>query len=140
MKNKETPPERLRRLVKAWAAPIGCGLFFLFLLNCVFILGYVPTASMEPTIPEGSYILGLRIHGELQRGDVVIFEHGGSLLVKRIAGVGGGAVQVIDGHEIIVPDGCFFMTGDNADASVDSRFWADPFIHAEDVVGIVLTS
>lgn len=43
------------------------------LLKTVLFLGYVPSASMEPTIASGSYILGTRLFGELERGDVVIF-------------------------------------------------------------------
>ena len=57
------------------------------LLKTVLFLGYVPSASMEPTIASGSYILGTRLFGELERGDVVIFFQNGRCLVKRIAAV-----------------------------------------------------
>ena len=36
------------------------------LLKTVLFLGYVPSASMEPTIASGSYILGTRLFGELE--------------------------------------------------------------------------
>ena len=61
-------------------------------MKAVFLFGYVPTASMEPTLPEGSYILGLRIYGELEKGDIIIFKHDGKLLVKRIAALPGEAI------------------------------------------------
>ncbi len=47
---------------------------------------------MEPTIPKGRYIVGTRILGELKVGDIIVFVHGGKLLIKRIAAVGGDTV------------------------------------------------
>ena len=66
------------------------------LFRFVLFLGYVPSASMEPTIPAGSVILGIRIFGELERGDVVIFRHEGKTLVKRIAAGEGDRVYLDD--------------------------------------------
>ena len=66
------------------------------LFRFVLFLGYVPSASMEPTIPAGSVILGIRIFGELERGDVVIFRHERKMLVKRIAAGEGDRVYLDD--------------------------------------------
>lgn len=55
-----------------------------------FILGYVPTNSMKPTLEAGSLILGVRIKGSFEVGDVVIFCHGGNLLssvLQRLVGM-----------------------------------------------------
>lgn len=49
------------------------------------MFGYVPTSSMEPTLETGSLILGLRLFDELETGDIIIFRHDSSYLVKRIA-------------------------------------------------------
>lgn len=138
----------VKKLIKGWAIPLACGLFIIFLFQVVLMLGYVPTASMEPTIREGSYILGLRTHGELQRGDIVIFRLDGRNLVKRIAAVPGDMVNidestftvkvnsVLDGttKAIEVPEGYFYMLGDNPAESLDSRYWDNPFIHKDDIL------
>jgi signal peptidase I len=127
---------KLRALIKNWAVPVGCGLIFLILLKCVFFVGVVPTTSMEPTIKQGSVILGVRVFGELRRGDVIVFEHQGRLLVKRIAAVADDTVSV-NGRPQTVPDGCFYMLGDNAADSIDSRYWDEPFVTREQIVAVL---
>ena len=43
---------------KEWYIPVLMALAILILLKGVFLIGYVPTESMEPAIPAGSFILG----------------------------------------------------------------------------------
>ena len=136
MKKQKDLRSIVRRLAKNWAVPVGCGLVFLFLLRFVFFFGYVPSASMEPTIKEGSFIFGVRLVGELELGDVVIFEHEGFLLTKRIAALPGDSV-IIDGEAVVVPEDCYFMLGDNADESIDSRYWDEPFVEREKIVALL---
>ena len=112
--------------------PLGIFLVCFILFHTVFLIGLVPSSSMEPTLHEGSVILGSRFTGKYQKGDVIIFEHDGMLLVKRIAACGKDTVRA-DGKEITVPEGCFYVLGDNPDDSVDSRFWDNPFVPASDV-------
>ena len=105
----------------------------MLLFRFVFLIGYVPSASMEPTLKENSYILGVRIVENLDVGDIIIFEHDGQIMVKRIAGKAGDKVQTVYG-EMIVPYGQYYVLGDNADNSYDSRYWQKPFIKKEEVV------
>lgn len=42
-----------------------------------------------------------------------------------------------DERTFTVPEGALFMLGDNRDESYDSRFWAQPFVPTERVVGPV---
>lgn len=137
MKEKKDLQDRIRRLIQNWAAPVGCGLLFLFLLRFVFFIGFVPTASMEPTIKEGSFIFGVRITGELKNGDIIIFEHEGRLLVKRIAGMPGDIV-VAEDSVLTVPIDCYYVLGDNAKASLDSRYWVEPFVPAVRIIAIAV--
>ena len=119
-----------------WIIPVGCGLLTLLLFHTVFLLAYVPTASMEPTIPNGSIVLGIRSDvrlENLERGDIVFFQRDAQLLVKRIAAMAGDTVQV-NGAETVVPDDCIYVLGDNGIASIDSRQWQEPFVRAEQVV------
>ena len=107
--------------------PVFCAVLVLVLFRFVFYLGYVPTASMEPTIHQGSLILGLRQFGELRTGDIVIFRHDGRTLVKRIA-ASPGETYILNGSPITVPAGHYLLLGDNADDSYDARYWDDPFV------------
>ena len=121
------------------------------LFHTVLFVGIVPSSSMEPTIPEGSIILGNRLVGSLGRGDIIVFRHGGKILVKRIVAVGGDTVSLDDQdgsfavnqelatatRVLTVPEGCFFVVGDNREESLDSRFWEEPFVGAKWVLARV---
>lgn len=125
--------KRRKRLV----IPIACMLTVLLLFRGLFLIGYVPSASMEPTLQKGSIIIGIRMHGDLQTGDIIIFRREGELLVKRIAASPGESIRH-NGEQIAVPNDCYYVRGDNADDSFDSRYWDDPYVKGEDVVAKLL--
>lgn len=116
-----------------WLLPVLITLVTVILLKSVFLFGYVPTASMEPTLPKGSYIVGLRLYTDLEKGDIIIFCHDGKLLVKRIAAVEGEYVER-NGEFLLVPKDCYYVLGDNAGNSLDSRYWEEPFVKEEEIV------
>ncbi len=129
---------------------------------------YVPTGSMENTIMAGNRILALRTSywfSDPERGDVVVFEDpddptGKTLYVKRIIGVGGDTVEVKDGDVLVngqvqdepyikeitegdfgsyhVPEGCYFMMGDNRNKSLDARFWENTYVEKDAILGKVV--
>ena len=126
----------MRNLLKKtgkWIFPAIAMLLTFILLKCVFLIGYVPSESMEPTLERGSYIIGCRIYSSLETGDIIIFRHDGKLLVKRIAAVSGDTVEK-DGTSMTVPEDCYYVLGDNADNSYDSRYWEEPFVKHEDAI------
>lgn len=74
----------------------------------------------------------------METGDIIIFRHDGKLLVKRIVAVGGDTVEK-NGISMTVPEGCYYVLGDNADNSYDSRYWENPFVKEEDVVAKLIS-
>ncbi len=136
---------------KPWCIPLGLTLLYYVLMWHVFLIGYVPTASMEPTLPQESFILGIRIFDEPKVGDIIVFEKDGVLLVKRIAAGPGDEVDlsqlsymttvpipVWEKPIITVPEGSYFVLGDNMQNSWDSRYWEKPFISTQSIVAILI--
>ena len=113
--------------------PIITAITILLLFRFVLLIGYVPSESMEPTLKKESLILGSRLYGDLKMGDIVVFEHEGTVMVKRIAACPGEEITV-DGILYYVPDGSYFMLGDNKDNSYDSRYWECPYISEEKII------
>ena len=135
------------RHLKVWLIPLLVTLIIFLLMRVVFLFGYVPTASMEPTLERDSFILGVRIFSEIKKGDIVIFEHDGRLLVKRVAALPGETVDlstltymatleipVRNTEVLVVPEDCYYLLGDNTQNSLDSRYWEYPFVNREQIV------
>lgn len=182
---------------KGHAAIEYTGSFFPILLLVFFLRSFlfepfqIPSGSMIPTLEVGDFIVvnkfsyGVRLPiigtkiiptGEPNRGDVIVFipPHDDRYFIKRLVGLGGDHIQVIENkvyvngepldhefvarlganaygyfdlinetvgdvtHEIqvkvpatrlginfetVVPEGQYFMMGDNRDNSLDSREW-----------------
>lgn len=138
---------RIWKRVRTWLVPVCLTLLVFLLLRCVLLIGYVPSASMEPTLKENSFIIGTRIFSDLSVGDIVVFRHNGVLMVKRIAAGPGDVIDLSQisfmenlvppdrGWECItVPDGRYYLLGDNQSDSLDSRYWDEPFVASADIV------
>ncbi|MBN1193477.1 MAG: signal peptidase I [Coriobacteriia bacterium] len=55
---------------------------------------YVEGGSMEPALSAGDVIVYRRVRVVPERGDLIVFEHGGTLVVHRVAGLlHGGAMR-----------------------------------------------
>lgn len=125
------------KIQKTLLIPIGIALIVIILFRTVFLFGYVPSCSMEPTLKEGSFVIGLRLYEELKIGDIIVFQKEEVFLVKRIAAVEGDIIEH-SGIYTAVPENSFYVLGDNREHSYDSRYWEDSFVSAEDIIAKVI--
>ncbi len=133
-----------------WMLLVGASILVWVLFHTVFLAGYVPTESMEPTLKKGSFLIAPRVYSGLERGDVIVFRREGELLVKRIAAVGGDTVDLDklsytpgwvvpkrNQQVVVVPGNSYFVLGDNVNNSFDSRYWEEMYVREADVVAKV---
>lgn len=158
--DKKKEPMTLKKFWKEWREVI-------FILAAVFVvfkfilqLAWVPSGSMETTLPTRSLLVGWRLSYLVadpmpERGDIVTFwsDELNKVLVKRVIGLPGDTITFNGGYVYIngeqldepylpaqgitecdstftVPEGCFFPMGDNRTGSLDARSWNDPYVPA----------
>ena len=152
-----------RNFLLKTAGLIGLFLFCLFLRMQIFILAYVPSESMVPTLQKGDFLFATKYDkADLERYDVVLFDFPDNerlCFVKRIIGLPGDTIEIEKMEKFMqtepyavtnftaelscddgiyqVPKGCYFMTGDNRNHSHDSRFWKHPFVKQSQIRGKV---
>ena len=140
----------IKRWLRWWMVPAGISILIWILFHIVWMVGYVPSESMEPVLKKGSYLIASRIYTSLETGDIIIFRRDGRLLVKRIAAVGGDTIDLgdltytpgwmipkRDKNMVMVPKDSYFVLGDNTEDSYDSRYWEEMFVKEADVVARV---
>ncbi len=125
----------MKQIIKRARCPLGIALGVFLLFRFVLYFGYVPSRSMEPTIPAGSIIIGIRLfdRNELETGDIIIFYHEEKTLIKRIGAKSGDVVHV-DGQKMVVPYGAYYVLGDQSECSIDSRHWPVPWLDRHAII------
>jgi len=120
-------------------------------------------SSMTPTLREGEIVISVKVN-EMEPGDIVAFYYGNKVLIKRyIAGPGTWVDIQEDGTVLLngnvldepyltekalgicdlelpyqVPEGSYFLMGDQRDTSVDSRHSTVGCISQEQIVGKIV--
>lgn len=99
---KNTP---LRKLWDQVGYLVVTALTVLLLFGVIFTLAYVPSGSMETTLPTYSFFIASRLPYTLgdptpERGDIVMFHSVelGDTLVKRVVGLPGDSLTFADGY------------------------------------------
>lgn len=124
----------------------------------------ITSASMEPTLKTGDIVFFNRlayVNNEVERGDIICFwsEEESNYFGKRVIGLPGEKIFFKDGYvcidgsfmdesmyipeefetncdkTFVVPEGCYFVLGDNREISKDSRYFENPYISQEDIIG-----
>lgn len=163
-KNQKEEPISLKREILEWVLVIVVAVSLALFIDLVLIVNaIVPSASMETTIMVGDRVIGNRLaynNDDPVRGDIVIFkfpDDESQLFIKRIIGMPGDTLQIVDGvvyingeqldepyltttplgsfGPITVPEGAYFMLGDNRNNSADSRYWNQPFVYRNKILG-----
>lgn len=131
----------------------------------VIVNAQIPSGSMENTIMTGDRVFGNRLaykFSDPKRFDIIIFKYPddeSQLFIKRIIGLPGETVEIHDGNIYIngsdtpledvdikepmegsfgpytVPEGCYFVMGDNRNNSRDSRYWENTFVSEDEILG-----
>ena len=136
--------------------------YILIIIAVILIRLFVVTpvrvdgASMNPTLSNNQILLLNKMDKNYKRFDVIVFNHNGNKLVKRIIGLPGDKVTYSDNKLYIndklvkenytrkdtddfisdkVPSDMYFVLGDNRSNSLDSRYIG--FVDKSDIEGVV---
>jgi signal peptidase I len=132
-----------------------------FLFDFVLVQG----SSMYPTLKNGERLVINKIEYEIgspDYGDIVVLKHSANVdYVKRVIGKGGDTIEVKnskvyrngemldepyvnteksyeDFAQVTVPEGKYFVMGDNRAVSLDSRYASVGFIDEDSIIGHVV--
>lgn len=138
------------------------GVFFI-VQKCIMI-SVIMSESMVGSLNVGDVVFYNRfsyVRNEVERGDIIIYfnESEGKMFTKRVIGIGGDHIEFKNGDVYInnllvdesaylsdeietncskvfdVPQGCVFLMGDNRENSFDSRFFLEPYLEEEKIIG-----
>lgn len=158
---KRVENKKLITYIISCAIIVGC--LAIFVMKVVKI-SPIMSGSMEPTLMTGSYVVFNNmayVVNDIERGDIILFwsAEEEKYMTKRVIGLPGETISFLNGDvyingiladesaylaedietncskEFLVPEDTVFLLGDNREQSLDSRFFINPYIPMDDVVG-----
>lgn len=163
MDQNEAPAQKNPSFFKEILQSLLVAAVLAFLIHTFIMQNFrIPSGSMEPTLQIQDYIFASKLSYRLdepKRGDIVVFKYPkdtSRYFVKRLIAVGGETVALKGGElyingqlvpedylpqglsfsdygPVTVPEGNYFMLGDNRNNSSDSRDWG--FVPRNLIVG-----
>ncbi len=160
------PPPAFRRptsaLVREIIETLLLTFFIFWVVNSLVGRYRIDGNSMNPTLLNGEYLIISNFAYQLddpERGDIIVFRHPNSELnlIKRVIGLPGDTVDIQNGvvrvnglpldepyiqapptysSSWVVPDGQYFVLGDNRNNSSDSHAWG--FLPLDHILGKAL--
>lgn len=161
-----------KRYILEWAVDIAlAGIIVYIITTFAFQNMYVVGSSMNPTLSNGEAVLVNKLVYRIKkpsRYDIVAFKHVNIAseeinFVKRIIGISGDKIDIIDGiiyindeilgdpvneyskqdiikagsmiYPIVVPEDSYFVLGDNKTNSIDSRYHEVGMIPKKELIG-----
>ena len=164
-KKKITKEDIIKETVSWIETIVFAVVFAFLITTFLIVNAKVPSASMETTVMTGDRLIANRLSYKLskpERYDIVVFkfpDDESKLYIKRIIGLPGDTVNIRNGHvyindsteplredflhepmrtedaTFVVPEGHYFMMGDNRNHSSDSRFWENKFVAEDKILG-----
>ncbi|MDE7061058.1 MAG: signal peptidase I [Lachnospiraceae bacterium] len=149
----------------SWVMVVVCAFILAFVITrYIIIKAEVPTGSMISTIQIDDRLIGNRLaylFSNPKRGDIVIFPYPDNekeTYIKRIVGLPGETIEIVEGvlyidgkvyeepylnepmkkencGPFLVPEGHYFMMGDNRNHSWDSRYWTNHYVAKDKILG-----
>ena len=153
---------KLHELVEWLVALFIAAVVFLIIRQFLFRTVKIVGISMEPAFCHDERLIVSKTpyyFSDPDRGDVIAFpykEEPAQKYIKRIVGLPGDEIDLIDNQftvnsipvdgdsvtavgnmdfPITVPDGAYFVLGDNRNASKDSRYYDVGFVPKKDIIG-----
>lgn len=150
--------------LKEWTKTIFVALIIFLIINVFIVNVKVEGLSMYPTYNENDFLIVNKIAYKKDNpdfGDNIVFETStqGHLLIKRVIGLPNDKIVIKDNRvyrndsllneeyikdgltngdlELIVPEDCYFVLGDNRLNSLDSRSPLIGVVKKEDIIGRV---